>query len=127
MTTMAEPEIFYDEPGDTLYISFSPGETGAGLDLNDHILLRVDKQQRRAIGITLISFSILANRSAIGPRSIPLTGLEELSPELQELALEILQSPPVSEYLILSVYSPAGNDVIPLTTLNTDKFAARAA
>lgn len=124
---MAEPEIFYDEGGDTLYISFAPGKTGTGLELNDHILLRADKQHRRAIGITLISFSILANRSEIGPRSFPLTGLDELRPESRKLALELLHSPPVSDYLTVSAYSSGGARAIPIATVNTDKLVARAA
>ncbi len=42
----------YDEASDTLYVSFFPGEQGTGIELNDHILLRIDKKGRRAIGIT---------------------------------------------------------------------------
>jgi len=32
----------YDELSDTLYVSFFPGETGTGIELNDHIVLRID-------------------------------------------------------------------------------------
>ena len=122
---MAEPEIFYDESGDTLYISFAPGEDGAGLDLNDHILLRVDRRNCRPIGITLISYSLLVNREG-RPRSLPLYGLDELSPELQELAVEILQSPPVSDYLTFTSPLPSGARALPNVTVNTDKLVARA-
>ena len=48
--TMTEPQIRYDEPSDTLYVSFAPGESATGLELSDHILLRVDKRRRTAIG-----------------------------------------------------------------------------
>jgi len=124
---MSNPVVMYDEPADTLYISFAPGEPAVGLELNDHVLLRVDRERRRAIGITFFSFSHLAMRSDIGPRSFPLSGLEELSPELRELALELLHVPPVSEYLVLSAYSPAGRDAIPITLLNADKLVSHAA
>lgn len=124
VTQMAEPEIFYDELGDTLYISFAPGKTGTGLELNDHILLRVDKQHRCAIGITLVSFSILVNRSEIGARSVPLSGFDELRPELRELALELLHSPPVSEYLTVMACPPGE---IPSVMVNTEKLVARVA
>lgn len=124
---MVEPSVLYDEEGDVLYISFVRGETGTGLDLNDHILLRVDKQTREAVGITVISFSILANRSECGSRSFPLTGLDEPSPALRELAFEILKKPPVSDYLTLSADSPAGVETVPITLLNADKLVARAA
>ena len=123
---MAEPEIIYDEGGDTLYISFIPGEDGSGLDLNDHVLLRVDRRNRRAVGITLISFSLLANRSDDRPRGLPLSGLNELSPRLRELALEILRSPPVSDYLVLTG-AAGGARAVPNVTVNTDKLVARAA
>jgi uncharacterized protein YuzE len=127
MTKMCEPEISYDEPSDTLYIDFGPRMGATGLGLNDHIFLRVDVDNRRAIGITLLDFSILANRSEIGPRSFPLSGLEEISPDLQALALELLHLPPVSDYLTVLAYSPAGTEVIPIAVLNTDKLVARAA
>jgi uncharacterized protein YuzE len=45
--------IKFDEPSDTLHINFSSGEKGTGIELNDHILLRVNKAQRRAIGIVV--------------------------------------------------------------------------
>ncbi|HYH81607.1 MAG TPA: DUF2283 domain-containing protein [Longimicrobium sp.] len=124
---MAEPKILYDEPADTLYIAFCPGERATGLSLSEHILLRVDKRNRRAIGITLLDFSILTDQSEIGPRSFPLSGLDDLTPESRELAMELLHSPPVSDFLTVSAYSPAGTEVIPIAVLNTDKLVARAA
>lgn len=124
---MAEPHFLYDEPADTLYIAFSPGERATGLKLNENILLRVDKRSRRAIGITLLDFSILTDPSEIGPRTFPLSGLDDLTPESRELALELLHLPPVSDFLTVLAYSPAGTEVIPIATLNTDKLVARAA
>jgi hypothetical protein len=32
---MSEPTIRYDEPSDTLYISFAPGEVATGIELNE--------------------------------------------------------------------------------------------
>lgn len=121
---MLEPEILYDEPVDTLYLAFFPGEKATGLRLNNHILLRVDKRNRRAIGITVLDFTVLAGRSDIRPRSYPLTGLDELKPESRELALELLHSLPVSDYLSVVANPPEG---IPSVTLNTEKLVARAA
>ena len=107
----------YDELSDTLYISFSPGEKGTGIELNEHILLRVNKAERRAIGLTIFEYSVLAQRTEVGPRSFPLTGLAELSDELRELALDILQRPPVSHILTLSAYTPSAAETIPITLL----------
>lgn len=124
---MTEPQIRYDEPADTLYVSFAPGQSATGIELNEHILLRVDLEGQRAIGITLLDFSLLAQRTELGPRSFPLTGLKRLGPGLRRLAISLLQSPPVSEYLSLSAFTPNASESIPITVLQADKFAPRAA
>lgn len=127
MTTKIEPVIAYDEPADVLYISFSPGENGTGLDLNDHIHLRVDKRDRRAVGITLIGFSLLANGPDGRPRPLPLTGFEELSPELRQLALDVVKAPPVNEYLTLSTCSTGDVRALMTVTVNIERLVAYAA
>ena len=124
---MTEPQIRYDEPSDTLYVSFAPGEAATGLELSDHILLRVDKRSRSAVGITLFDFSVLAQQTDLGPRSFPLSGLARLSPELRELAISLLQSEPVSEYLSLFAFSPTASETIPITVLRPGMTAPRAA
>jgi len=121
---MDKPIFNYDEMSDTLYVSFSPGEKATGIELNDHILLRMDKQERRAIGLTFLDYSLLAQRTEVGPRSFPLTGLVELSDELREIVLEILQRPPVSDLLFLSSYTPSVAETIPITSLQPVAIAA---
>ncbi|MFL5383201.1 MAG: DUF2283 domain-containing protein [Longimicrobiaceae bacterium] len=124
---MNEAQIRYDEPSDTLSVSFAPGEAATGLELSDHILLRVDKRSRRAVGITLFDFSLLAQQTDLGPRSFPLSGLARLSPELRELAVTLLQSRPVSDYLMLSAFSPSSTETIPITVLRPGMTASLAA
>ncbi|MCL4303489.1 MAG: DUF2283 domain-containing protein [Anaerolineae bacterium] len=114
---MTESTFNYDEMSDTLYVSFAPGEAATGIELNEHILLRINKQERRAIGLTLFDYSILAQQTEIGPRSFPLTGLAELSDELRAIVLEILRRPPVSDILALSAYTPSLVETIPVTSL----------
>ncbi len=114
---MAQPSIAYDEESDTLYISFVPGEEATGIELNEHILLRVDRDQRRVIGLTFFDYSLLAQRTEVGPRSFPLTGLAQLADDLRELALEIVLKPPVSDILSLSAYTPSTVESIPITSL----------
>ena len=75
---MTEPVMSYDEVSDTLYISFALGEAATGIELTDHILLRVNKSERRVIGLTLLNYSLIAQITDIGPRSFPLTGLDQL-------------------------------------------------
>ena len=73
------PTYFYDEDVDVLYISFSPGEKATGaVGLHDNILLRFNFAEKRAIGLTLMDFSVLVQRANLGPRSFPLTGLQDL-------------------------------------------------
>ena len=114
---MNKPNFNYDELSDTLYVSFAPGVKATGIELNNNILLRIDKDKRKAIGITFFDYSLLVQRADYGPRSFPLTGLAELSEELRELVLKIIQSPPVSDILILSTYTPTYSEAVPITSL----------
>ena len=111
---MSEAIYTYDEDGDILYIAFAPGEKGTGIELNDHILLRLNKSERRAIGLTLLDYSVLAQPTELGPRSFPLASLNELSDELRQLALEVITTPPVNEILTLSAYTPSIIETIPI-------------
>ncbi|MBI4771308.1 MAG: DUF2283 domain-containing protein [Chloroflexi bacterium] len=114
---MAKPVFNYDEASDTLYVSFSPGEPATGVELNDYILLRVNKAERRAVGLTFFEYSLLAQRTEIGPRSFPLSGLAQLSGELRQMVLDILLRPPVSNLLALSAYTPSITETTPITSV----------
>ncbi len=114
---MAEPIITYDEISDTLYISFAPGETATGIELNEHLLLRINRRDRRAVGLTVLNYSLLAQPTELGPRSVPLTGLAALAPDLLELVIELLRTPPVEPLLALQAYTPSLTEVIPIATL----------
>lgn len=114
---MTKPNFNYDEISDTLYVSFFPGEKATGIELNDHILLRINEDERKAIGVTFFEYSILAQKTEFGPRSFPLTGLNQLSDELKEIVHGILLNPPVSDILTLSAYTPSSVEVIPITSL----------
>ena len=114
---MTKPIFNYDEISDTLYVSFAPGEKATGIELNDHILLRINKNERSAIGLTFFEYSVLAQKTEIGPRSFPLIGLAQLSDELREIVFDILLCPPVSDILFLSAYTPSLAEIIPITSL----------
>ena len=64
---MAKPVFNFDEMSNILYVSFGPGEEATGIELNDHILLRINKNERRAIGLTFFEYSVLAQRTEVGP------------------------------------------------------------
>ncbi len=116
---MEKPIFNYDEISDTLYVSFEPGKKATGIELNEHILLRINKDESKAIGLTLFEYSLLAQKTEVGPRSFPLTGLTQLSENLREMVLDILVRPPVSEVLHLSAYTPSITESIPITSLRS--------
>ncbi len=116
----------YDELSDTLYVSFGTGENATGIELNEHILLRVNLEERRAVGLTLFDYSVLAQPTEIGFRSLPLNGLEELPTNVRELVIEILQSSPVKDILSLSAYTPSMIETIPITSLHHSVLEHRA-
>ena len=116
---MTQPTSNYDEVSDTLYISFVPGEQATGIELTPHILLRLNKQERKAIGMTFLEYSLLAQKTDMGPRSFPLTGLSELSDDLKDIVIDVLQRPPVSDVLLLSSYTPSISETIPIMLLQT--------
>ncbi|HEX8450745.1 MAG TPA: DUF2283 domain-containing protein [Longimicrobium sp.] len=124
---MSDPTRKYDEISDTLHITFMPGESGTGIELNENTLLRINTGARSAVGLSLFNYSILAQRTEMGPRSFPLTGLAMLSEELREIALQILQDAPVHDYLTVSAYTPGGSEPIPIMYLQPEIVPSRAA
>jgi len=124
---MNEPVFKYDELSDTMYISFAEGEVGTGIELNEHILLRVSEAERRAVGLTLFDYSVLAQPTEIGLRSLPLNGLEKLPDEIREMIIGILHSSPVCEVLSLSAYTPSTIETIPITSLRHSILERKAA
>lgn len=114
---MTKPKLNYDEMSDTLYVSFEPETKATGIQLNEHILLRINKKKRSAVGLTLFEYSLLAQKTEVGPRSFPLTGLSELSDALRQIVLDILLSPPVSDILSVSAFTPSIVETIPITLL----------
>ena len=112
------PNYSYDKEADVLYVSFSPGEKAtAAVELNDNILLRFNRADKRAIGLTLMDFSVLVQLTELGPRSFPLNGLKELEPEWQEMVIDIITKPPVSQILKVSNYTPTFSETVPITSV----------
>ena len=61
----------YDQEADILEIFFGANEPATGVELTDHIILRLNRLARRAISLMLLHFSILTERTEYGPRSYP--------------------------------------------------------
>ena len=123
-----EPTFSYDKEADVLYISFSPGEKATtAVELNDNILLRFNRAEKRAIGLTLMDFSVLVQLTELGPRNFPLSGLKELEPDWQELVMEIISRPPVNQILKVSVYTPSLTETMPIALVNRAPLSLAAA
>jgi uncharacterized protein YuzE len=113
-----QPTYSYDQEADVLYISFAPGEkASAAVELNENILLRFNRAEQRAIGLTLMDFSVLIQLTNLGPRSFPLTGLKDLEPDWQETVIAIITKPPVNQILKLSSYMPSSAEIVPITSV----------
>ncbi|MEZ4661742.1 MAG: hypothetical protein R2911_29675 [Caldilineaceae bacterium] len=123
---MNEPIFNYDDLSDTLTISFCPGESATGIELNDHILLRINKQMRYAVSLFFFDYSILAQKTEAGLRSLPLTGLEELPDDLREIVLEILLQKPLSDILSVSTYTPSLSESFLIATIHDTVLMAPA-
>ena len=112
------PTYSYDQEADVLYISFASGEKPtAAVELNNNILLRFNRAEKRAIGLTLMDFSVLVQLTRLGPRSFPLTGLKDLEPEWQEDVIEIITAPPVNQILKVSSYMLSPVEAVPITSV----------
>ncbi|BAY21652.1 hypothetical protein NIES2100_14090 [Calothrix sp. NIES-2100] len=114
---MSKPSIKYDETSDTLTVCFEPGSPATGIELTDHILLRINQQQCQAVSIAFFDYSVLAQKTEMGTRSFPLTGLSQISSDLKEIVFNILLTPPVSDFLQLSAYTVSLVETIPIISL----------
>jgi len=122
-----EPVFSYDKDIDVLYISFSPGEKATtAVELNDSILLRFNRAEKRAIGLTLMDFSVLVQMTESGPRNFPLTGLDELEPNWREVVMEIITTLPVSEILKVSLYTPSFAEAAPIVFVDRSSLLLAA-
>jgi hypothetical protein len=105
--------LIYDQEADILEIFFGENEPATGVELTDYIILRLNKQTRRAVSLMLLHFSILTEYTEYGPRSYPLSKLDELPEDLRELVLHIVTSMPVSQFLRLSHFQASPTERIP--------------
>lgn len=116
----------YDEDGDILEIFFGENEPATGIELTDHILLRLNQKTRRAVSLTFLHFSILAERTEYGPRSYPLDKLDELPEHLRELAVRAITTEPVNQFLKVSLFQESPTKCVPLTYVK-DALSVQAA
>jgi uncharacterized protein YuzE len=117
----------YDKEADVLYISFSPGEKPTtAVELNPNILLRFNRVEGRAVGLTLMDFSLLVKLTKLGPRSFPLTGLRDIDPERRKVVIKIITSAPVNKILKVSTFVPSPSKSVPITFIKKPPVSAFA-
>ena len=116
--------LVYDEEGDILEILFGENEPATGIELTDHILLRLNQTTGRAVSLTLINFSILAEQTEYGPRSYPLNTLQDFPEDLHQVVTHILTTPPVNQFLKLSYFQASQTQHMPFTFIESSRFAS---
>ena len=116
----------YDEEADILELFFGENAPATGIELSDHIILRLERQTKRALSLMLLHFSILSEQTEYGPRSFPLENLERLPRDLRELVLRLLTSLPVSQFLRVSQLQMTPPKFTPIATVESHPILAYA-
>ena len=118
--------LVYDESSDMLDIFFGENEPATGVELTDHILLRLNPKTGRVMSLTLLHFSILTEQTEYGPRSYPLDKLFELPENLREFVVRALKTEPVNQFLKLSHFQESPAKRVPFTYVEPHQFASVA-
>ncbi|PKO21042.1 MAG: DUF2283 domain-containing protein [Chloroflexi bacterium HGW-Chloroflexi-1] len=119
--------LAHDEQADMLDIFFGENRRGTGVELTEHILLRLDRERGRAISLTILDFSILASPTELGVRSFALTGLDDLPEELRETVVRIITTPPVNHFLKVTTFYASPTNQVPLTYVESPRELAMVA
>lgn len=105
MSDRSSERWVYDEEGDVLDVYFDgfAGERPVWtLELTDNITISIDRGTRRVLALGFLDFTRLVQRTPSGPRSFPITGLDDLPLAERDLVLEVLGREPVSHWLDVS-------------------------
>lgn len=86
--------VTYDQEGDILSLEFGRRRKGVGVELNEHLLLRIDPRSGRALSLTIFDFSKVSRLT-----TTQLSGLKNLSKEVAALTVEALQSEPLRSFI----------------------------
>ena len=86
--------LVYDQEADILEILFGENEPSTGVELTDHIVLRLNQQTKRVVSLILLHVSILTEQTEYGPRSYPLDKLDQIPQHLRDLVVRLITSMP---------------------------------
>ncbi|HEX9975085.1 MAG TPA: DUF2283 domain-containing protein [bacterium] len=119
-------KLVYDSNEDMLDIFFGENLSATGVELTDHILLRLNRTTGKAVSLTIRHFSILTERTEYGIRSYPLDKLEELPDDLRELAVNVVTTEPINQFLKLSYFQASPEQRVPFIFVDRYQFASAA-
>lgn len=114
----------YEDATDTLEIFFGANLAATGIELTEHILLRVSREEARAVSLLIRHFSILTEQTEFGTRSFSLENLDALPEDLRSLTLQLIRTPPVNQFLKLSHLQPTSAEARPLIFVEPHPIAA---
>lgn len=117
----------YDHDSDMLEIIFRPAEATGAVELTESIILRFDWETAEPLSLGFISISHLMQPTEYGEVHFQLLA-DEWPDEVQDKVWEMLQRPPLTEFLKLSSYAPAHtHKFIPMAAIKQPYFLAQAA
>ncbi len=96
----------YDQDADMLEIFFEHGPASGALELADPLILRFDREAGKALSLSVLTFSQVAQMTELGPHSFRLHDLEALPSALRAMVIRIITTPPVSHFLEVVAYYP---------------------
>jgi len=108
-------QVEYDEEGDILELFFETGPANCAVELSDNIILRFDHERGKPLSLSLLSYSRIVQPTELGPRNLPLTGLDDLPDDLRQTVVKIITSPPVNQFLKVSSFYPSPTERVALT------------
>ncbi len=106
--------LTYDINEDDLEISFGDNEKATGIELTEHILLRINLQNARPVSLSFFHFSILSEMTEYGPRSYPLN-LENIPNDIKDMVSRTILKPPISEFLSVAHFQASPMKQVPIT------------
>jgi hypothetical protein len=117
----------YDQDSDILEIIFQPAEATCAVELTESIILRFEWETNEPLSLSFISISRLIQPTEYGEVHFQLL-TDEWPDEAQIKIWEMLQRPPLTEFLKLSSYAPAHTqEIIPMAAIKQPHLLAQAA
>lgn len=91
---MEQITFSYDELSDTMYILFGENHPATGIELNEDVLLRVDLDKKKLIGLSIFDYSKVSEQN-----QIELVGLNKIPGESVPFVIQLLKSKPLNQFL----------------------------